>query len=130
MKRMDLELQAVPASARTLRERLAESLATFCVDQDAAGDFALAVTEAFINAVEHGVRDPRERVSATFRVDRRSGMLELHYAGEPFDTAATPLPPADAITGRGRYLMDVLTDRVEYQFRNGMTRVRLVKHWR
>jgi anti-sigma regulatory factor (Ser/Thr protein kinase) len=130
MKRMELELQAVPASAGALRARVAESLASYSVDQDAAGDFALAVTEAFINAVEHGARNPQARVNARLRVDQRSGMLELQYPGEPFDTEAPPLPPPDALNGRGRYLMTVLTDAVEYHFRNGMTRVRLVKHWR
>ena len=118
-------------NARLLRAALQDLCARSTVDEDAAIDFELAVVEAFNNGVRHGHHPHANRPSihACLAIDRKSAALELRYPGAPFNTSIPPLPDPLASHGRGRYLMNLLTDRVEYEFQNGQTCVRLTKEW-
>lgn len=124
-----LELAAVTASARILRRTLADRLTELEVNEDLAGDFALAVYEAFSNAVHHGTASPETLIRASLHFRRKQCCVTLLYPGDPFPTTTPQLPSAWATDGRGRYLMSVLSDHVDYEFENGLTRVRLVKRW-
>lgn len=124
-----LELDAVTHSVRVLRRTLAERLAELQVDEQQVGDFTLAVCEAFSNAVYHGTASPEERIQACLQFWREQCSVTLVYPGEPFTPQPPALPSIFSTDGRGRYLMSVLTDQVEYEFENGLTRVRLVKRW-
>lgn len=125
-----LELAAAASSATILRRTLAQKLNEQRVDEDDAADFTLAVVEAFSNAVRHGAASPECVILASLNFQSTTCSVTLDYPGEPFRTDAPRLPAAFSTGGRGRYLMTVLTDRVDYEFRCGMTRVRLLKHWR
>jgi serine/threonine-protein kinase RsbW len=86
----------------------------------------LAVGEACNNAVEHG----GQRGMLTLRClqDYEFLIIEVSNGGEgvlPSDPAAMPDPSAEG--GRGRALMEALTDGVEYLIGEGNTLVRLKK---
>ncbi len=86
----------------------------------------LAVGEACNNAVEHS----GERGMLTLRClkDFEFLIVEVSNAGEgqlPKTPAA--MPDASAEGGRGRALMEALTDGVEYLIADGETTVRLKK---
>jgi anti-sigma regulatory factor (Ser/Thr protein kinase) len=98
-------------------------------DEAACDDFALAVTEAFSNAVRHGSSQPGDRVEAWIRAGRGACSVILQYPGDPFVVDAPRLPGDFSTSGRGRYLMSMLSDQVDYAFQNGLTRVRLRKQW-
>lgn len=125
-----LELAAAAAGARILRRTLSEALARRQVDEQVAGDFSLAVWEAFSNAVVHGKPKPDTRIQACiqFMPDRCS--VTLVYPGDPFNVTAPALPNQWSTGGRGRYLMATLLDELDYSFEDGVTRVRLVKRLR
>lgn len=118
-------------NARLLRAALQDLCSRSTVDEDAAIDFELAVVEAFNNGVRHGNHPQANTPSirACLQINRTSAALELWYPGAPFNTSAPPLPDPLASHGRGRYLMNLLADRVEYEFQDGQTCVRLTKQW-
>lgn len=126
-------LQLTPdfGNARLLRAALQDLCAHTTVDEDAAIDFELAVVEAFNNGVRHGnhPQTTTPSIRACLEISRHSAALELCYPGAPFNTATPPLPDPLASHGRGRYLMNLLADRVEYEFQDGQTCVRLTKQW-
>jgi anti-sigma regulatory factor (Ser/Thr protein kinase) len=124
-----LTLEADVASGRMLRRSLVQLCNQFPVDEETVGDFALAVSEAFSNAVRHGVPSHSARVEALIRVTSTSGCVVLQYPGEPFAQDEPSLPDPASIGGRGRYLIKLLVDRVEYTFSAGMTHAELWKHW-
>lgn len=125
-----MELDAELYSAAELRHLLREMCAKSAVDEDSAGELELAAVEAFNNGVQHGVQPGCGRIRACVCVSDQAGAVELQYPGAPFDPTPPRLPDPLAQRGRGRYVMTALTDRVEYEFRDGLTWVRLHKHWR
>lgn len=86
----------------------------------------LAVGEACNNAVEHS--DARGMLTLRCLKDHEFLIIEVSNAGEGQlpETPAT-MPDAGAEGGRGRALMEALTDGVEYQIGQGETLVRLKK---
>jgi anti-sigma regulatory factor (Ser/Thr protein kinase) len=129
MRMERLELATDSCGARVLREHLTERLAELRADEQAVVDFALAVSEAFSNAVNYGDA-ARGQVLAALHYGRSYCAVTLSYPGDPFPLAAPTLPEPDATRGRGRYLMQRLSDQVEYEFDAGMTHVKLVKTWK
>jgi anti-sigma regulatory factor (Ser/Thr protein kinase) len=129
MRSERLELAPVSASGSILRRTLTERLGQLQIDEQSAGDFALAVTEAFSNAVNHGTPSAEERILASLHFHREQCSVTLVYPGDPFPTHSPALPPQWATSGRGRYIMSTLSDHVDYEFADGITRVRLVKRW-
>lgn len=124
-----LVLPAEQASAHLVRRRLLRLCAVCAVDEEAAGEFAIALTEAFSNAVLHGAGPGGGDVEARVRLNRTLGHVILEYPGEPFETKAPRLPDATATGGRGRYLMRCFADEVRYEFAGGRTCVTLVRRW-
>jgi serine/threonine-protein kinase RsbW len=91
------------------------------------GDMSLAVSEAFNNAICHGSLSGDDQVEVMVEIAAGQCTITMEYAGAPFPTSPPTLPPAGEPHGRGRYLMEQLTDRVAYQFRGGTTCVELRK---
>lgn len=86
----------------------------------------LAVGEACNNAVEHS--GPRGMLTLRCLRDHAFLYVEVSNSGEgalPDSPAA--MPDANAEGGRGRALMEALTDGVEYLVADGETLVRLKK---
>ncbi|HEU4751634.1 MAG TPA: ATP-binding protein [Armatimonadota bacterium] len=129
MAKEKLSLPANQASGRLLRTALAGMCDRFGVDREASDDFGLAVSEAFSNAVRHGDAARQATVSVLLEMSADLCRVTLLYAGEPFPLTEPQLPHDGSTNGRGRYLMSVLADAVDYQFRNGKTRVILSKRW-
>ncbi|MCC2672042.1 MAG: hypothetical protein K0Q72_4514 [Armatimonadetes bacterium] len=125
-----LSLDADLSAVRSLRQTLLRLCQEVRADDEAAGDFALAVSEAFANAVRHGVRNAAGQVEVALWVDGECARVTLRYPGEPFPLDKPTLPDPASTGGRGRYLMSVLADAVDYRFVDGITRMELVKHWR
>ncbi|HTE20961.1 MAG TPA: ATP-binding protein, partial [Armatimonadota bacterium] len=84
---------------------------------------------AFTNAVRHGTSTAGSLIEASIRVSPSGCHVALCYLGEPFEAPPARLPDCHATGGRGRYLMDVLVDRVQYRFRDGITEIELHKNW-
>lgn len=125
-----LHLEADLSAARVLRQAVIALCEQAQADEAAIGDFALAVSEAFSNAVRHGVGTRQARIEARVEVSGDGARVCLRYPGEPFALDEPYLPAPDATGGRGRFLMSVLTDQVQYHFERGMTQATLTKGWR
>ena len=124
-----LALGAEMSNVKVLRQELLRLCRDYNIDGDAAGDLALAVSEAFTNAVRHGTGRPDALVQADIRLTPAECDVSLYYPGEPFQAPPPRLPDCHATGGRGRYLMDVLVDQVQYRFHDGMTEIKLRKVW-
>jgi anti-sigma regulatory factor (Ser/Thr protein kinase) len=124
-----LTLNADLASGRILRRALVQLCGEQQLAGEAVGDFALAVSEAFSNAVRHGVHEMPASVTAHIVITDQFGSVMLEYPGEPFALHPPKLPEADSTGGRGRYLISVLVDHVDYTFKEGITYAELRKCW-
>src|SRR4028119_2285847 len=63
-----LALQAEMSNVKVLRQELLRLCRDYNIDGDAAGDLALAVSEAFTNAVRHGTGRSDALIEASIRV--------------------------------------------------------------
>ena len=116
-------------SGRTLREALERAYRRITVETEAAQDFTLAVSEAFSNAICHGCSQPADQIKVWLTVCAEYGQVRMEYRGDPFHLTAPCLPDDGSTNGRGRYLMQILADQVDYEFADGWTRARLRKTW-
>jgi serine/threonine-protein kinase RsbW len=100
----------------------------------AALDIALAVREAFINAVKHGNdSDAAKKIEVEFESNASRFMVRVRDEGEGFDwdRPADPLAEENIsrASGRGIFFMKHFVDRVAYQKLPGRgTEVLLEKH--
>jgi anti-sigma regulatory factor (Ser/Thr protein kinase) len=125
-----LSLPADQASGRDVRQALTTLYQRCGVPGDPGDDFSLAVSEAFSNAVRHGACAEEDEIDVCLEMSAEGCRVTLSYAGEPFALDAPGLPHDTSTNGRGRYLMSVLADAVEYEFGQGRTRVVLSKRWK
>jgi anti-sigma regulatory factor (Ser/Thr protein kinase) len=87
----------------------------------------LALGEAISNAVKFGGRDSMISVKVE-TLPNREVAVELAYPGEKFDTCVTrPQDIRNATGGFGRFIIQQVTDSMEYSFEDGRTRLRMVK---
>jgi len=103
---------------------------------DARAAIKLAVSEACDNALRHakhqqcGARAPGESVVVVCRAKRNALEIDVRNRGNGFHPV-TPaeMPPAELLAehGRGRVLMEMLMDSVQYLSQNGNTIVRMRK---
>jgi serine/threonine-protein kinase RsbW len=100
----------------------------------AALDLALAVREAFINAVKHGNgMDEEKSVEVEFERNATRFLVHIRDQGNGFDWEHTADPRAeenlDRPSGRGIFFMKSFVDEVSFQSRPGRgTEVVLVKN--
>ena len=99
------------------------------VEADTA-DLVLAVSEAFNNAIRHGTSRAIDPIEFIVEIAEGTATVELRYLGEPFAAGNPELPAAHSSNGRGRYIMAMLLDEVDYRFDAPWTRLRLVKRYR
>lgn len=117
-------------SAATLRRMLGAALDALGAGAEEAADMVLAASEAFNNAVCHGSMRGSDSLWLGIEAADRELVVTLEYRGEPFAASAPALPEADQPHGRGRYLMQRLTDSVAYAFDQNWTRIELRKRVR
>jgi anti-sigma regulatory factor (Ser/Thr protein kinase) len=105
-QRLDLELSADASEAKRLRNELQRWLGSAGINGRTAQDVALAVTEAFNDAIEH----PRERRTPTIRI---SGEVAADEIVLHVSTAEDRQPHPERGRQRyGRELMTALMNRI------------------
>lgn len=124
-----MELAPKLSEGRPLRKAVRDLCEQAGIADEAASDFLLAISEAFSNAVRYGTTPAEEPIRVRVWVSRIEARLSLEYAGEPFPQDPPRLPDIHSTGGRGRFLIDRLTDGADYQFANGQTRLHLFKRW-
>jgi len=117
-------------SAAIIRPAVAAALEGLGAGPEEAADMVLAACEAFNNAVCHGSMESGEQLRVGIEAAGKEIVVTFAYRGAPFPLAAPSLPEAHQPHGRGRYLMQELTDRVSYRFEQGKTYVELRKRIR
>ncbi|AJC57145.1 putative anti-sigma regulatory factor C serine/threonine protein kinase [Streptomyces sp. 769] len=117
------------------RRLLLGAMETAGVDPDICYDLSVALSEACANAVEHG-GDATDDYRVTAYIDGDTCRIEVTDSGPGFRRPAPPhtaadraLPPVsvpapaqapgDAEDGRGLFLIEALTDHVQYRNRTG-----------
>ena len=107
-------------------EKLVDDLsAEYNISADIYGNILIAALEAANNAILHGNKlDENKMVSIKVRKDEKSLRIKLDDEGGGFDYKNIPDPTSPEniqnINGRGIFLMEKLSDGLEYS-RNGAT---------
>jgi len=124
--------ETLPRISRFIEECLASAGA----DEDDRFAMTLAVDEACTNIILHGGPPGDCPIRVSCRVDPRAITVEIEDRGRPFDPQNVPLPDTGAdlshrrIGGLGVYFIRTLTDRIEYEHRDGANRLVLIRHRR
>lgn len=107
-------------------EKLVDDLsAEYNISADIYGNILIAALEATNNAILHGNKlDERKIVNINIVKDEKSLKIRVDDEGDGFDYKNIPDPTAPEniqnINGRGIFLMEKLSDSLEYS-RNGAT---------
>jgi anti-sigma regulatory factor (Ser/Thr protein kinase) len=126
----DFHVPADVACGSLVRRQIQDLATEACMSPGDTADLILAVSEAFNNAVRHGTSRPGDMIELSADIRRGKAVIEMRYRGERFAVLPPELPPPTASSGRGRYIMAMLLDQIEYQFDTPWTVARLVKHYR
>jgi serine/threonine-protein kinase RsbW len=119
-------LRAEAASGGVAREMASEAAADAGLDPDRTWDLMLATSEAFANAVQHGVPWPNQCIHLATEPCPQGVRVEVTDCGT-FDSQLEPAS-LDATSGRGIQIIAAIVDRLEVQNGNGRTLVRFEKH--
>jgi anti-sigma regulatory factor (Ser/Thr protein kinase) len=119
-------LLAEPASGGAARDMVSEAAADAGLDSDRTWDLMLATSEAFANAVQHGVPWPNRCIHLAAETCPQGVRVEVTDCGT-FDSQLEPAA-LDATSGRGIQIIAAIVDRLEVQNGNGRTLVRFEKH--
>jgi anti-sigma regulatory factor (Ser/Thr protein kinase) len=117
-------------SGTRMRHAVGLALAELGAGTEETADLLLAASEAMNNAIRHGSMTPDDQLWLGIETIDAELVVTFEYRGEPFVIAPSSLPEASSATGRGRYLMDLLTDGVSYEFYDHWTRAELRKEIR
>lgn len=107
-------------------EKLVDELsAEYNIHADLYGNVLIAVLEAANNAILHGNKlDENKFVDILVRMENEKLMLKIDDEGVGFDYKNVPDPTApeniENVNGRGIFLMEKLSDKIEFS-RNGAT---------
>ena len=107
-------------------EKLVDDLSTeYNISADIYGNILIAALEAANNAILHGNKlDENKVVNINIVKDEKSLKIRVDDEGDGFDYKNVPDPTAPEniqnINGRGIFLMEKLSDSLEYS-RNGAT---------
>ncbi len=121
---LNLEL-VVPSHTRYLSligniaEEVAREVHDADIDQESlAYHLNLAMTEAVVNAIQHGARgDPAETVRICVAIDDKNLRVQVYDHGQGFDLDAVPSCEVPELEerGRGLFLICSVMDGVEYR---------------
>ena len=125
----EIQMPSSPAEFSRLR-KVVTRLASAELRGIAAKDIELALGEAISNAVKYGRSDAKISVRVESLPDRKVA-VELDYPGERFDARIKcPDDVRNATGGFGRFIIQQITDSMEYSFEDGHTRLRMTKRRR
>ena len=102
-------------------EKLVDEISVKCkLSPDVYGNVLIATLEAANNAVLHGNKgDLNKNVTVSFIHEKSKLQIIIEDEGQGFDYQNVPDPTApenvENINGRGVFLMEKLSDEVEYQ---------------
>jgi anti-sigma regulatory factor (Ser/Thr protein kinase) len=119
-------LPAAPEGARQARAVVRDATAELRLDGETTWELMLATTEAFANALEHGVPCPSRGI--LLRVENRDGSVgvEVCDCGGNFpETPRSSKPEGEG--GRGIPIIQAIMDRLEVAPDSEATRVRFEK---
>ena len=122
-EKLELEVQAAPASVAKLRAAAVAFARAHGADDEVRQAVALAVSEAATNAIVHGYRDQQDARSATIRltgVTERGGRLKITVADRGVGMAPRPDSPG---MGVGLPLIAQLADEVKVLTEGGTAMV-------
>jgi anti-sigma regulatory factor (Ser/Thr protein kinase) len=117
-------------SAGSVRCAVSGALTALGASPEETADMALAVSEAFNNAICHGRMGRGDQLWMATEVVGTELVVTFEYKGEPFRLVSPTLPAPHQSNGRGRYLMEQLADRVSYLFEDHWTQIELRKRIR
>ena len=91
------------------------------------GNVLVAVTEAFLNALNHGnAEDPSKQIDLEFDIDDSQVVIKVSDEGLGFDFEQLPDPTSaeniEKVSGRGLFIIKNLSDELEFE-RDGATLV-------
>ena len=122
----EIQMPSSPAECSRLR-KVVTRLASAELRGIAAEEMELALGEAISNAVKYGQSDAKISVRVKSLPDREVA-VELNYPDERFDACVTcPDDVRNATGGFGRFIIQQVTDSMEYSFEDGHTRLRMTK---
>jgi serine/threonine-protein kinase RsbW len=107
-------------------EKLVDDLSTeYNISADIYGNILIAALEAANNAILHGNKlDENKTVDILVRIEENKLKIRIEDEGNGFDYKNVPDPTApeniENVNGRGIFLMEKLSDRLEFS-RNGAT---------
>ena len=135
MSGAELKKMELASSAESLHEvvdAVEQVAASIGMDEDAAEEVAIALTEAVNNAIYHGNDGVQEKpVYVRFLMDDDALRIEILDEGSGFDPDAVPDPLAEENllkpSGRGLLVMRTMMDGVEHRFLDSGTEVILLK---
>jgi anti-sigma regulatory factor (Ser/Thr protein kinase) len=129
-KARQLCLPPLLESAVAMRHAVGAALQGMGGGPEETADMVLAASEAFNNAIGHGSMESDDHLWVGIDSIGMELVVTLAYRGAPFPVLPPSLPQAHQSHGRGRYLMQQLTDRVTYSFERDCTYVELRKRLR
>jgi anti-sigma regulatory factor (Ser/Thr protein kinase) len=93
------------------------------VEDDARARLELVVTELVANAVKHAALDDNDVIEVRLDADELALRVEVEDAGIGFTSGHGWCPDADAVGGRGLFLVSTLSSRWGVERANRKTRV-------
>jgi len=117
---------SIPSKIDNLRkvEKVIDEIsAEFKIGEDQYGNILIAALEAANNAILHGNQlDEKKNVNITFIIEQKVLKIKVEDQGPGFDYQNIPDPTApenlENVNGRGIFLMEKLSDKIEFN-KNG-----------
>jgi len=119
-KYQTLKINSNTQSLRLVERLIEDVCQVYGVNEDCYGNMLIAVTEAVNNAIHHGNQDdPEKVVKIGFESENSKLVFSITDEGAGFDylTLPDPTDPAnlDKISGRGVFLMQNLSDSIQFE---------------
>jgi serine/threonine-protein kinase RsbW len=113
----------IPSKIENLRiveKAIDEISAEFNLNSELYGNVLIATIEAANNAILHGNKlDESKSVNITFNIESKFLSIVIKDQGNGFDYTNVPDPTSpeniEKINGRGIFLMEKLSDKIEFQ---------------
>jgi serine/threonine-protein kinase RsbW len=119
----DIIISSKIENLRTVEKTIDDIAAEYNISSELYGNILIAILEGVNNAVTHGNKeDASKNVSIHLSLDEETFKVSIQDEGPGFDYKNVPDPTApenlENINGRGIFLMDKLSDKIEF-FENG-----------
>lgn len=117
-----------------IKDRISDYLDLFRVDEDLVSLISLSVYEVLVNIVDHCEEKNRDKpVDVELAIKKNFIEITVSNYGEKFDITKVTLPDIETHfksgknRGLGIYFIRTLMDKVEYNYRDNINILKLVK---